>query len=58
MAHNYHSVFTTIGRAIDGVATSISVAREVDILYKTPESAFRARGTTRAAAIRAAANRL
>ncbi|MCY0150430.1 hypothetical protein OEG84_22670 [Hoeflea sp. G2-23] len=58
MAYNYRSVLTNIGRAFDGVATTISVAREVDMLYKTPESTFRARGTTRAAAVRAATDRL
>lgn len=58
MAERNHTLFSTLGSMIAGVGASISVAREVNRIYNTPESAFRARGTTRDAAVRAAVKRL
>ena len=57
MAYKYNSLFTSIGRAIDGLANSVHVAREISGLFNTQEAVFRARGTTRDAEIRAAAKR-
>lgn len=58
MAERNRNLISTLGNVIAGVGASISVAREVDRIYNTPESSFRARGTTRDAAVRAAVKRL
>lgn len=51
-------LFSAVGNAFTGFFDTLAVARELNNLCNTPESAFRARGTTRDAAIRAAAKRL
>lgn len=58
MARYYNSLFSSVGRAISGFGSIVATAREVQKLTDTPESVFRARGTTRDAAIRAAVKRL
>jgi hypothetical protein len=57
MARNFN-LFTPVGRFFGEAASMISVARELQDIHNTPEHVFRARGTTRDAAIRAAAKRL
>ncbi|MFZ2103210.1 MAG: hypothetical protein WAU86_21865 [Oricola sp.] len=58
MPENSQSLLSSFGRTLRGVATMISVAREMQGIYATPESVFRARGTTRDAAVRAAMKRI
>ncbi len=57
MARNYN-ILAPVGRFFSGVASAVDVAREFKDIYETPEHVFRARGTTRDAAMRAAAKRL
>ncbi|WP_425417872.1 hypothetical protein [Oricola indica] len=52
------SFFSSFGNAVSGLVNSVAVAREMNGLYDTPEAVFRARGTTRDAAMRAAMKRL
>lgn len=54
MTSNLRNPFAPIGNFFGGMVDGISLAREVTTLYNMPDSAFRARGTTRDAAIRAA----
>lgn len=58
MSANSRSLFSSVGRAFTGFADTLAAARELNELCHTPEAAFRARGTTRDAAIRAAVKRL
>lgn len=58
MAYSYRTIFSSIGRAIDGFTNSVSVAHDVDQAFRTPETVFRARGTTRDAVVRATVARL
>ena len=58
MANNYNSLLSSVGRAFVGFGATLAIARELQELSDTPESVFRARGTTRDAAIRAAVKRL
>lgn len=51
-------LFSSVGRAFAGFYDTLAMARELNELCNTPEAAFRARGTTRDAAIRAAMKRL
>lgn len=52
------TLFSSFGNAVSGFANSVAFAREMQGLYDTPEAVFRARGTTREAAMRAALKRL
>jgi len=58
MAAKNHNLFASFGSAIVNFGTTVSVAREVNELYNTPEAVFRARGTTRDATVRATMKRL
>jgi hypothetical protein len=58
MARKISNTFAPVNRFFEDVTRTIILAREVNSLYSTPESVFRARGTTRDAAIRALAKRL
>jgi hypothetical protein len=57
MSGRSRSLFYSVGRVFNGFAGSLAVARELSELANTPESVFRARGTTRDAAIRATVDR-
>ena len=48
----------SVGRAFTGVLETLALANEMNTISHTPESTFRARGTTRDAALRAALKRL
>ena len=57
MSAKSRSLFSTVGRAFAGFGESLAEARYLNELYNTPESVFRARGTTRDAMVRAALKR-
>lgn len=52
------NLLSSFGRAFNGFAASVATARQLSELCNTPDAVFRARGTTRDAAIRAALDRL
>lgn len=56
MPNRTRTFFNSIGRTFAGIGESVATARAVNELYNTPESVFRARGTTRNAAVRAIMN--
>lgn len=58
MTNKVQTMFSSFGRIVAGFGDSLAAARELQTLYNTPEHVFRARGTTRDAAVRAAAKRL
>lgn len=58
MTTKVQSMFSSFGRIVTGFGDSLATAREIQDLYNTPEHVFRARGTTRDAAVRAAVKRL
>ena len=58
MSLKARNLFHSVGRAIAGFDDLIAETRELNNLSNMPESAFRARGTTRDAAIRAVLKRL
>ncbi len=57
MSARTRSFFSSFGRTITGFGESIAAARAMNDLYHTPDSAFRARGTTRDAELRAMMSR-
>ena len=58
MSANSPSFFSSVSRAVLGIAETFSIAREMQTIADTPEHVFRARGTSRDAALRAMAKRL
>ncbi|MCI5076306.1 hypothetical protein [Oricola sp.] len=58
MSGNSRNLFSSFSRAVTGFAGTIAVAREMNELFNTPDHTFRARGTTRDAAIRKVMSRL
>ena len=53
-----NSMFGPVGRFFGAAAASLVVARQANALVNTPDSAFRARGTTRDEALRNLMNSL
>ncbi|MCK5748965.1 hypothetical protein [Oricola sp.] len=58
MSEKSRHLFSSVGRAFTGVLETLALANEMNTISHTPESTFRARGTTRDAALRAALKRL
>jgi hypothetical protein len=58
MTVNNRNLFASIGHVVADFGATVSFAREITHLYNMSESTFRARGTTRDAAIRAALKRI
>lgn len=52
MARNYRTLLAPVGNLLGRIASTVGLARELSALSDTPESVFRARGTTRQDAIR------
>ena len=57
MPSRTRTFFHSIGHAFAGMGETLAEARYLNELYNTPETRFRACGTTRDAAIRAALRR-
>jgi len=58
MANKFSNTFSSVSHFFGDVSRSVMFAREANSLYNTPESVFRARGTTRDAAVRALIKRI
>lgn len=58
MSGKTRHLFSSVGCIFSGVFETLALASEMNAISNTPEATFRARGTTREAALRAALKRM